>query len=57
MDCAYLINNMCGYCYLKKGVYVPTARRYFWGLQQGPVWKCIYPKNRPTKNASNHSNL
>ena len=22
--------------------------------QHGPAWKCIYPKNKPTKNARNH---
>jgi len=57
MDCASLFHKICGYCYLKKGVYVPTARRYFSGWQHGPAWKYIYPKNKPTKNASNHSNL
>jgi len=57
MDCVYLIHKICSYCYLKKGVYVPTARRYFEGRQHGPLWKCIYPKNKPTTNGSNHGNL
>jgi len=38
---------------LQKGVYVQvirsTTRRYFRGRQHGSAWKCIYPKNRPTK--------
>jgi len=34
-----------------------TTRRYFWGRQHGPLRKCIYPKNKPNKNARNHENL
>jgi len=33
-----------------------TARRYFRGRQHSPTWKCIYPKNNPTKNARFHGN-
>jgi len=51
----------CGYYYYKKEVYEQvirsTARRYFRGRQHGHAWKCIYPKNKPTKNAKNHGNL
>jgi len=50
-----------GYYYYKKEVYVQvirsTVRRYFRGRQHGPVWKCLYLKNKSTKNASNHGNL
>jgi len=50
-----------GYYYYKKGTYVQviitTARRYFRGRQYGPAWKCIYPKNKPTKNARNRGNV
>jgi len=46
---------------LKNGAYVQiirsTARRYFRGRQHGPAWKCIYPKNKPNKNARNHGNV
>jgi len=46
---------------IKKGVYVQviksTARRYFWGRQHGHAWKCMYPNNKPTKNARNQGNL
>jgi len=34
-----------------------TARRHFWGQQHSLTWKCIHPKNKPTKNARNHENL
>jgi len=49
------------YGYYNKGVYVllvrSTTKQYFRGRQHGPAWKCIYPKNDPTKNARNHGNL
>jgi len=52
MDCA---------CLVHKGVYLQlirsTTRRYFRERQHGPAWKCIYPKNKPTKNARYHENL
>jgi len=42
-------------CSIKYGVYMQlirsTTRGYFWGYQGGPAWKCIFPKNIPTKNA------
>jgi len=45
----------------KKGVYIQvirsTARRYFWGQQHVPTWKCIHPKTKPAKTARNHGNL
>jgi len=45
---------------IKKRVYVQvirsTVRRCFRGRQHGPAWKCVYPKNKPTKNAWNHGN-
>jgi len=38
---------------IQKGICVEvirsTARRYFRGRQNGPAWKCIHPKNKPTK--------
>jgi len=47
--------------YYNKEVYVQlsrsTTRRYFRGRQHGPSWKCMYPKNKPTKNARIHRNL
>jgi len=47
--------------YYTKGVYVQlirwTTRRYFRGRQHGPAWKCMYPKNKPTKNARIPGNL
>ena len=54
------LNGLCllgskirGYYYYKKRVYVQvirsTARRYFRERQHGPAWKCLYPKNKPTK--------
>jgi len=50
-----------GYYFHKKGVYVEvirsTVRRYFRGRQHSPAWKCLYPKNKSTKNASNHESL
>jgi len=46
---------------IQKEVYVQVirwiARRYFRGRQHDPAWKCMYPKNRPTKNARNHGNV
>jgi len=58
MDCACLVHKISGYCYYKKGVYVlvirSTAKRYFRGREHGPALQCIYPKNKPTKNAWNH---
>jgi len=46
---------------LQTGVYVQligsTTRRYLRGQQHGSAWKCIYPKNTPTKNARNLGNL
>jgi len=54
-----LLHKICDY--YNKGVYVQlirsTTRGYFWGQQHGPAWKCIYPKNKLTKNARNHGNL
>jgi len=56
-----LVYKIYGYYYYKKGVYVQiiksTARRRFRWRQHCPVWKCIYPKNKPNKNAGNHGNL
>jgi len=50
---------ICGY--YNEVVYVQlirsTTRRYVRGQQHGPTWKCIYPKNKPTKNVRNHGNL
>jgi len=61
MDCACLVQKICGCYYYKKGVYVQvarsTSRRYFRGWQHGPAWKSLYPKNKPTKNVRNHGNL
>jgi len=61
MDRACLFNKICGYGCCKKGVCIQvcrsTARRYFLGQQHGPTWKCIQPKNKPTKNSRNHGNL
>jgi len=61
MDCACLVHKICGYYYHKKGVYLQiirsTARQHFRVLQHGPALKCIYPKNKPDKNARNHENL
>ena len=60
-DCACLVHKICGYCYCKKGVYVKvigaTAKRYFRVRQNGPAWKCIYRKSKPTKHTRNHENL
>jgi len=46
--------------YYKKGVCIQVirsaVRRYFRGQQHGPTWKCIHPKNKPTKNARKHGN-
>jgi len=54
MDCAYLVHKIG--VYYNKGVYVQlirsTTRQYFRRRQRGPAWKCLYPKNKPTKNAS-----
>ena len=61
MDWVCLFHKICGYYYYKKGVYVQvirsTVRRCFRGRQHVPAWKCIHPKNKPTKNARNHENL
>jgi len=47
--------------YYNKGIYVQlirsTTRRYFRRRQHGPAWKCMYPKNKPAKNARIHGNL
>jgi len=60
MDCACLVHKICGYYYYKKEVYVQvirsTVRRYFRGRQHGHG-RCLYPKNKSTKNASNRGNL
>jgi len=52
-------HKICGY--YNKWVYVQlirsTTRGYFWGQQHGPVWKCMYLENKPTKNARNLGNL
>jgi len=54
-----LFYKICGY--YNEVVYVQlirsTTRRYVRGQQHGPTWKCIYPKNKPTKNVRNHGNL
>ena len=59
MDCACLVHKICGD--YNKRIYVQlirsTTRGYFWGRQHGPAWKCIYQKNKPTKNAWNLGNL
>jgi len=61
VHCACLVHEISGYYYYEKGSYVQiiksTARRYFRGQQHGPVWKCLYPKNKPSKNARYHGNL
>jgi len=59
MGCTSSVHKICGY--YTKGVYVQlirsTTRRYFQGWQHGPPRICMYPKNRPTKNARIHGNL
>ena len=60
IDCACLVHKIFGYYYYKDGGYVQvmrsTSRRYFRGRQYGPAWKCLYPKNKPAKNARNGGN-
>jgi len=61
MDCACLVHKINGLYHYKKRVYVQIIitidRRYFRWRQHGPARKCIYPKNKPTKNARNNGNL
>jgi len=61
VHCACLVHEIRGYYYYEKGAHVQiirsTAIRYFWEWQHVPAWKCIYPKNKPNKNARNHGNL
>jgi len=61
MDCGCLFEKHVVIITIKKGDYVhvirSTARRHFRERQHGPAWKCIHPKNKPTKNATNHGNL
>jgi len=61
VHCACLVHEICAYYYYEKGAHAQiirsTAIRYFRGWQHGPAWKCIYPKNKPNKNARNHGNL
>jgi len=46
---------ICGYGYYKKGVYMQvigaTARRYFLGRNTVSHENAYIPKNKPTKNA------
>jgi len=55
MDCDCLVHKIRGY-YNKK-VYMQligsTTGQYFRERQHGPAWKCIYRKNKPTKNVKN----
>ena len=59
MKCSCLVHKIYGY--YNKDVYVQlvrsTTKQYFRERQHGPAWKCIYPKNDPSKNARNHGNL
>jgi len=61
VHCVSLVHEISGYYYYENGAHVQiirsTALRYFRGWQIGPAWKCIYPKNKPNKNARNHGNL
>jgi len=34
-----------------------TTRRYFQKRQHDSAWKCIYPKNKPTRNTRNHGSF
>jgi len=56
---AFLVHEICGYCNIVVYVQliISTTRRYFRERQHGPTWKCMHPKNKPTKHARNHGNL